>query len=51
MGDIINLIVQNGTAVVIIGYFIYKDATTQKTMIQTLAEIKDVLAVLKDKIK
>ena len=50
MEQIINLIVNNSVAVVIVGYFIFKDYKTTSQMLSVLGEIKEVLAVVKDKI-
>lgn len=50
MEQIINLIVNNSVAVVIVGYFIFKDYKTTGQMVNVLAEIKEILAVVKEKI-
>ena len=49
MEQFINLIVSNGLSVVIIGYFIFKDYKFNTTITGVLTEIKEVLAVLKNK--
>lgn len=49
MEQIINLIVTNGVAVVIVGYFIVKDYKTTSQMLNVLGEIKEILAVVKEK--
>lgn len=62
MSDIINMLVNNGVAVVIVAYFIYKDnkfndmlvkslteiTTTLKTMQMELSKTRDNTEVLKD---
>lgn len=45
MSDIINLLVNNGVAVVIVAYFIYKDNKFNNTLVETLTEI---VVTLKD---
>lgn len=50
METIINLIVSNGVAVVIVGYFIYKDYRTTSQMVSVLGEIKEIIAVVKEKL-
>ena len=47
MSDIVNLIVQNGMSVVIIGYFLFKDYKFNDQMVSILCEVKEVLASLK----
>lgn len=46
--DIINYIMSNGIAVVIIGYFIYKDWTVSTKMQDTLTSIQNLLIELKN---
>ena len=48
MEDIINLIVSNGMSVVIIAYFLFKDYRFNGSITAILAEIKEVLAVIKE---
>ena len=43
MSDIVNLLVNNGVAVVIVAYFIYRDNKWNNTLVETLAEIKTTL--------
>lgn len=43
MNEIINMIVNNGVAVVIVAYFIYRDNKWNNTLVETLAEIKTTL--------
>ena len=45
--EIINYIVQNGMAVVIIAYFLFKDYRLNGSIITVLREVKEVLASLK----
>ena len=48
MNDIIDLIVSNGLAVVIVGYFLYKDYEFNGQLISLMQETNVVLATLKD---
>ena len=43
MSYIVNLLVNNGVAVVIVAYFIYRDNKWNNTLVETLAEIKTTL--------
>lgn len=45
MSDLINLLVNNGVAVVIVAYFIYKDNKFNNTLVETLTQI---VVTLKD---
>ena len=47
MNDIVNLIVTNGMAVVIIAYFLYKDFKFNESILSVLAEVKEVLTELR----
>ena len=49
LNEIINLIATNGMAIVIIAYFLFKDFKFNSTIVGVLSEIKEVLAILKDK--
>ena len=49
MAEMIELITSNSLAVVIIGYFLYKDYKFNSQIIDVLGEIKEVLAVIKVK--
>lgn len=49
MEEIVSLIVSNGMSVVIIAYFLFKDYKFNASITEILAEIKEVLAVMKDK--
>ena len=64
MNDIVNLIVSNGLAVVIIAYFIFKDYKQSGQMLEAMqstneqmavtaavmSEIKEIMQVLKEKL-
>lgn len=50
MEQIVNLIVTNGMAVVIVAYFLFKDWKTTGQIINVLSEIREVLAVVRDKV-
>ena len=43
MNDLINMIVNNGVAVVIVAYFIYKDNKFNDTLVKSLTEITTTL--------
>lgn len=47
MEDFVNLIVNNGMAVVIIAYFLYKDYKFNGQIIGILSEVKEVLVELR----
>lgn len=49
LNDIATLIMNNGLSVVLVGYFIWKDYKFNDSITKLLGEIKEVLAVLKDK--
>ena len=51
MNDIINLIVNNGVAVVVVGYFIYRDCKYQSELIKTMTQIQDNLNTISEKLK
>lgn len=48
MEDFINLIVNNGMAVVIMAYFLYKDYKFNDNIIEVLSELKELMAVVND---
>lgn len=50
MEQIINLIVSNGMAAVIVAYFIFKDYKTTGQIVSTLQEIREVLVVFKERL-
>lgn len=43
MSDIVNMLVNNGVAVVIVAYFIYKDNKFNDTLVKSLTEITTTL--------
>lgn len=49
MEQIVNLLVTNGTAVAIVAYFLIKDYKTHNQLITLMGEIREVLAVVKDR--
>lgn len=49
MEEFVSLIVSNGMSVVIIAYFLFKDYKFNGSITAILSEIKEVLAVIKDK--
>lgn len=48
MQDIITMIVNNGTAVAVIAYFMYRDFKFMSTLRETLTTLVDTVDVLKD---
>lgn len=50
MEQIVNLIVSNGMAAVIVAYFIFKDYKTTGQIVSTLQEIREVLVVFKERL-
>ena len=51
MNDIVNLLVNNSVAVVIVAYFIYKDNKFNNTLVETLTEIVVTLKDLQQNIE
>lgn len=51
MSDLINVIVNNGVAVVVVAYFIYKDNKFNNELVRTLTEITTTLKDMQDDIK
>lgn len=47
MDSIINLIVNNGSALALLGYFIYKDNKFTETITKSLTAIEESLDVIK----
>lgn len=45
--ELVQLFTQNGMAIVIIGYFLYKDYKFNDQIVNILGEVKEVLASLK----
>lgn len=48
MQDLITMIVNNGTAVAVIAYFMYRDFKFMSTLRETLTTLVDTVDVLKD---
>lgn len=48
MVDIINLISQNGIAIVCVAYLIYFQLTTMKSMLKTLETISERLVIIEE---
>jgi len=51
IAEIVDIIVSNGMSVAIIGYFLFKDYKFNATITSVLTEIKEVLSVMKEKLK
>ena len=47
MNDIVNLIINSSTSVVIIAYFIFRDYKWNNQLIETLTKIEDTLESIK----
>lgn len=47
MNDIVNLIINSSTSVVIIAYFIFRDYKWNNQLIETLTKIEDTLEEIK----
>lgn len=50
MGELVDLLVNNGVAIVVVGYFLFKDYKTTKERIDTDIELSKVLQSLKDSV-
>lgn len=48
MQDLVTMLVNNGTAVAVIAYFMYRDFKFMSTLRETLTTLVDTVAVLKD---
>lgn len=48
MNDIVNLIINSSTSVVIIAYFIYRDYKWNNKLIETLTKIETILDDMKE---
>ena len=48
MQDIVNLIVQNGLAVVIVGYFIFKDYKFNGQLVELMGNVNITLQLLRE---
>ena len=51
MSDLVNIIVNNGVAVVVVAYFLYKDNKFNNEFVKTLTEITTTLKEMQDDIK
>ena len=51
MGDIINLITNNGIGIVCVAYMIYFQNTTMKEILSTLTGINTRLAIIEDRLE
>lgn len=49
MNELINMIVTNGVAVVIVAYFLYKDYKFNGQLVNLMQEIKEVLSLISRK--
>ena len=49
MNDIVNLIINSSTSVVIIAYFIFRDYKWNQQLISTLTKIEKILDDIKDR--
>lgn len=49
MENLINMIVTNGVAVVIVAYFLYKDFKFNGQLIELMQEIREVLSLISRK--
>lgn len=50
MTDIVNLILNSGVAVVVVGYFIYKDNKWNNELVKTLTEITVTMKSMQSKL-
>lgn len=50
MDEIVNLIVNNGTAVALLIYFIYKDNKFTENITKALTSIEESLAIIKESV-
>lgn len=51
MNDLITLIVNNGSALALLAYFIYKDNKFTETITTALTSINESLEIIKEKMK
>ena len=51
MENIVNLIVQNGLAVVIVGYFIFKDYKFNGQLVNLMQQVNNTLQILNEKLR
>lgn len=50
MDEIVNLIVNNGTAIALLVYFIYKDNKFTENITKALSSIEDSLEIIKESV-
>ena len=50
MSDIVELLVNNGIAVVVVGYFLFRDYKYNDSLIKTLTTIQNTLTAIADDI-
>jgi hypothetical protein len=51
MNDLVNLIVNNGIAVVVVAYFMIRDYKFNNELIKTMTQIQDNLSLITKQIK
>ena len=51
MNDLVNLLVNNGIAVVVVAYFMFRDYKFNNELIKTMTSIQDSLQTINNKIK
>lgn len=51
MNDLVNLLVNNGIAVVVVAYFMIRDYKFNNELIKTMTQIQDNLQTLTNKLK
>ena len=51
MNDIVNLLVNNGIAVVVVAYFMIRDYKFNNELIKTMTQIQDNLNTISNKLK
>ena len=51
MNDIVNLLVNNGVAVVIVAYFLYKDNKFNNELVKSLTELVGTIKEMRNDIK
>ena len=51
MNDLVNLLVNNGIAVVVVAYFMFRDYKFNNELIKTMTSIQDSLQTINNKVK
>jgi len=51
MNDIVNLLVNNGIAVVVVAYFMFRDYKFNNELVKTMTQIQDNLQSISNKMK